>query len=237
MKKITLLASAVCVAALLVTGCASNSKVESTKQTTTTTHDVPKQTKSVTREMVDWKGASIGAEIPEWVYAAVEDDYSTLGKLPQFNKKKIICAEAQGKNLDLLKSWVNNFNVQSAYSKSISNFVTSNFGGELSGSKDSTVSQTFLDEVVASFSKQEVNGLEKEMDFWVLTRITDTTKDTVQDVYSYFVVYGIDESTFNYQIAKALGLVAAEEESEKEMKTKVQSAMEEAKVYAEQENK
>lgn len=222
MKK--LLVGIACIAGLCFASCGST-QVEKTA--------APKVSKHVERELIDWKGSSIGAEVPAWVYDAVEEDYTALSKLPQLAKKKILCAETQGRNLDLLKSWVNNFDVQAQLSRSISNFISANFGGELSGSKDSAVSENFLDELVATFSKTEINGLSKELDFWTLTRVIDKDKDSSKDVYEYFVVYAIDQSDFDYQVSEALGLVEAKNEAEAQMKSRVQSAMTENKVYAE----
>lgn len=232
MKKLHLLKSA-CILAVVVlfVSCGSKPVAETPSQTV----QAPVPAKHIERVMVDWKGASVGAEVPAWVYDAVESDYSSLSKLPQLSKKKIICAEGQGKNLDLLKSWVNNFDVQSTYSKSISNFVTTNFGGELSGSKDSEISENFLDELTASFSKQEINGLSKELDFWVLTRTIDNDKQTSTDIYEYFVVYAIDQVDFDYQVSEALGLVKAKNDAEEKLKSRIQDAMSEAKVFAETE--
>ena len=231
MKKIMLFTAAAVILGFGFIGCASSSTSEPTSV------QAPAPAKHIERVMLDWKGASIGSEIPGWVYDAVEEDYTSLSKLPQLSKKKIICAEAKGKNLDLLKSWVNNFDVQATFSKSISNFVNNNFGGELSGSKDSAVSKNYLDEITSTFSKTEINGLSKELDFWVQTRIIDHDKDTMTDSYEYFVVYAIDQKDFEYQVSEALGLVDAENEAEEELKERVRNAMNEVKVYAEREIK
>ncbi len=230
MKKIRLMFGAVCVVAVLgFSSCGSTPAAEKPGAS------APKVSKHVEREIIDWKGASVGATVPDWVIDAVEEDYKSLSKLPNLSKKKILCAEAQGRNLDLLKSWVNNFNVQATLARSISNFVSANFGGELSGSKDSGLSENFMDELVATFSKTEINGFSKEMDFWTLTRVIDKDKDSNKDIYEYFVVYAIDQEQFDYQIARALGLVEAKNEAEAEMKSRIESAMTENRVWAERE--
>lgn len=233
MKKIIVSAVMAVVMGFCLSGClVLKTDSKGSKKEAPEKREVPAVSKHVNHEMIDWKGASIGAEIPSWVYDAVEEDYTALSKLPQFSKKKIICAEAQGKNLDLLKSWVNNFDVQATFSKSISNYVVNNFGGGLSGSKDSSVSNTYLEEITSTISKNEINGLSKELDFWVLTRVFDKDKDTSTDLYEYFVVYAIDEADFDYQVNDALGLVNAKNEAEEELKEKVQNSMYETKVYS-----
>ena len=189
--------------------------------------------KRVEREMIDWKGASIGSEIPSWVVDAVDQNYKAISQLPQFENKLIFFAEDQGKNLDMLKSWVNNFNVQGAFSKSVSNFVISKFGGEQAGSKNDETSESFLKEITSTYSKTEINGLSKELDYCVKTRYIDHDKKTSEDIYQYFVVYAIDKNELKLQLDRALGLVEAKEESQKKLKVEVSAAIDEVQFFAE----
>ncbi|MBO5137529.1 MAG: hypothetical protein J6B81_03410 [Spirochaetaceae bacterium] len=210
---------------VLLVGCASTPEPA--------TSAAPPVSKRVEREMIDWKSASIGGEIPEWVYAAADNDQVALSALPQFEGKLIFFAEDQGKNLDLLKSWVNNFNVQAALSRQLSNFVIAKFGGEQSGDKNSEEVQMYLNELVSACSKAEINGLAKELDFWVKTRYADSDMDTIDDVYQYFVVYAMDKEDFRLQLDRALGKVEAKTQAQQEMKENVLSAVVEATIFAE----
>ena len=208
---------------LLFVSCQSTSKEATT--------DVV--SKHVEREMIDWKSASIGSEIPSWVVDAVDQNYSAIAQLPQFENKIIFFAEDQGKNLDMLKSWVNNFNVQGAFSKSVSNFVITKFGGEQSGSKSDETSESFLKEITSTFSKTEINGLSKELDYWVKVRYIDNDKQKTEDIYQYFVVYAIDKNELKLQFDRALGLVEAKDEVENKLKVEVSAAIEEVQFFAE----
>ncbi len=218
----------VLVGLVLLVGCASTPEPA--------TSAAPPVSKRVEREMIDWKSASIGGEIPEWVYAAADNDQVALSALPQFEGKLIFFAEDQGKNLDLLKSWVNNFNVQAALSRQLSNFVIAKFGGEQSGDKNSEEVQMYLNELVSACSKAEINGLAKELDFWVKTRYADSDMDTIDDVYQYFVVYAMDKEDFRLQLDRALGKVEAKTQAQQEMKENVLSAVVEATIFAESAN-
>lgn len=196
----------------------------------------PTVSKRVEREMIDWKSASIGGEIPKWVYAAADNDQVALSALPQFEGKLIFFAEDQGKNLDLLKSWVNNFNVQAALSRQLSNFVIAKFGGEQSGSKNEEDVQMYLNELVSSCSKAEINGLSKELDYWVKTRYVDKDLDTIEDIYQYFVVYSIDKDDFRLQLDRVLGKIEAKTQAQKQMKEDVLNAVVDASIFAESAN-
>ena len=208
----------------MLASCASKPEVEESK---------PKVSKTVEREMIDWKGASIGSELPDWVYSAVDNDVLALSTLPQFENKIIYFAEDQGQNLDLLKSWVNNFNVQASFSRELSNFVIAKFGGEQNGSKNEDEVQMYLNELVASCSKAEINGLGKKLDYWVKTRYIDKELDTVKDVYQYFVVFAIDKDDFRLQMDRVLGKVEAKTEAQRKLKADVKLAIEEAQAFAE----
>ena len=114
--------------ALVLTGCNSTpanpaSTPVATQATIQPAPTPAKKTPSVTREMIDWKGASIGQEVPSWVIAAVDNDVETLQDLPEFKDSTLFFAESQGENIDLLKSWANNFQVQAEFSKTIKNSI------------------------------------------------------------------------------------------------------------------
>lgn len=223
MKKI-LKIGVVLFAVSMLASCASKPKAEDSKTNVS---------KSVKTEMIDWKGASIGSELPDWVYSAVDNDVLALSTLPQFENKIIYFAEDQGQNLDLLKSWVNNFNVQASFSRELSNFVIAKFGGEQNGSKNEEEVQMYLNELVASCSKAEINGLGKKLDYWVKTRYIDKELDTIKDVYQYFVVFAIDKDDFKLQMDRVLGRVEAKTEAQKKLKADVKLAIEEAQAFAE----
>ncbi len=223
MKKI-LKIGVVLFAVSMLASCASKPETEESK---------PKVSKTVEREMIDWKGASIGSELPDWIYSAVDNDVLALSTLPQFENKIIYFAEDQGQNLDLLKSWVNNFNVQASFSRELSNFVIAKFGGEQNGSKNEDEVQMYLNELVASCSKAEINGLGKKLDYWVKTRYIDKELDSVKDVYQYFVVFAIDKDDFRLQMDRVLGKIEAKTEAQKKLKADVKLAIEEAQAFAE----
>jgi hypothetical protein len=167
----------------------------------------------------------VGAEIPVWVTAAAEDDYETIAKIPRFAGKVPIVDYGYGQNLDLLRSWVNNFNVQAGLSRRIGNTIEAVFGGGQMGDKDTPENNNFLKEIVATFSGIEINGLTKEMDFWTKLRITDKEKKTQEERYEYYVIYSISQEDLNYLIARAMGKIAAKTKEQEEIKTDVEDAI------------
>ncbi|MDR0823426.1 MAG: hypothetical protein LBN20_06585 [Endomicrobium sp.] len=179
----------------------------------------------VERVILDYKGAALGSEIPTWVESAVNDDYQTLESMPRFKDRLAVVAIENGKNLDLLKSWANNFSVQAQLSRQISNKISAEFGGGQQGDKNSEESTTFIREVVATLSEAKISGLSKEMDYWLKVRTIDKDKKTEVEQYTYYVVYSINKADLQRQIDIALGKIAAKNQEQQEIKTEVVDAV------------
>ncbi len=145
---------------------------------------------------------------------------------------KIFFAEEKGKNLKVLKSWVDNFNAQSQFSKELSSYVQQKFGGELNGNLEDE-EETYLHELVSSFSRNEINGFGKELDYWVQTRKIDKLDKSVEDSYQYIVVYAIDENLYKTQIKEAMENVPVKNAKQDELKQNVERSIFEVQVWAE----
>jgi hypothetical protein len=185
----------------------------------------PQPAKNIERIRVDYKGAAIGSEVPSWLEAAVDNDLETIKKEPRFKGKVPIVDYGTGQNLDLLRSWVNNFNVQAAVARRIKNYVEAEFGGKQLGDKDTAENRSFLEETVATISKIEINGLSQEMDYWIKLRTKDNDKGTETEQYYYYVIYSIAEEDLNYQIAQAMGKISAKTKDQEEIKADVEDAL------------
>jgi hypothetical protein len=193
----------------------------------TTKNSAAKPAKEIDRVIVDYKGAAIGGEVPSWVEAVVDDDFETLQSTPSFKDKGLlpVVAVERGKNLDLLKSWANNFSVQSQISRAIQNKVSAEFGGNQEGDKNTEENANFVKELVATFSRTNISGLKKEKDYWVKLKIRDNHKKTEEETYEYYVLYSINQKTLQEQIDIAMGKVEAKTQQQKEMKSEVKDAL------------
>jgi len=189
----------------------------------------PEQSNQVQFIRVDYQGAAIGSDIPEWVELALNGDLATIKKMPRFSGKEPIVDWGNGQNLDLVRSFVNNFNVSAGVSRRITTYVEAEFGGKQLGSKDSPANRNFVEEIVASFSNAEFSGLAREMDYWVKLRIVDRGKGTQTEEYRYYVVYSIPEDILQHQIDVALGRVTAKNQEQQEIKTDVENAIRSAR--------
>ncbi|MDR3147439.1 MAG: hypothetical protein LBU00_03560 [Treponema sp.] len=187
--------------------------------------EAPRASDNIERIRVDYQGAVTGSEIPEWVQAAIDFDTNALQRLPGFEGKIAIVDYGVGQNLELLRSLVNNFNIQASVARRISNYVEANFGGEQLGDKNTAENRSFVEEVVATFSRVEINGLAKEKEYWVKLRTIDRGKKTESEQYYYYVLYSIPEQLLNEQIARAMNNVTAKTRDQEEIRANVEEAM------------
>jgi hypothetical protein len=186
--------------------------------------------KGVERTNIDWKGKSVGTEIPEWVQAIALEEYEKIEAEPRLKDRLAIAVVEKGKNLDLLRSWATNFNVQAQVSRMISTKVQAEFAGILQGDKNSADgAHAFLEEVVATLSKAKISGLRKDRDFWLKVRIYDNDKKTTEDEYDYYLLYSIDKADLQRQIDIALGKIEAKNEKQKELKERATATLKELK--------
>jgi hypothetical protein len=211
---------------LTLVSCASSSKKDIPSGTIAGTGgEAPKPAGNIDRIRVDYQGAVTGSEIPAWVQAAIDFDTVSLQGLPGFEGKIAVVDYGVGQNLELVRSLVNNFNVQASVARRISNYVEANFGGEQLGDKNSVENRSFVEEVAATFSRVEINGLAREKEYWVKLRTVDREKKTESEQYYYYVLYSIAEQTLNEQVARAMNSVPAKTKDQEEIRSNVEDAM------------
>jgi hypothetical protein len=226
-NRVFLLFTAIVVAAVL-TACGSAPSANSASSGSDSSSS-SKPSNPIQRITVDYQGAAIGSDIPAWVEAAVNSDLDTIKKMPRFKDKEPIVDWGSGQNLDLVRSFVNNFNVAGGVSRRITTYVEAEFGGAQLGSKDSPENRNFVKEIVASFSNAEFSGLAREMDYWVKLRVIDRGKGTETEDYRYYVVFSIPEDILQHQIDVAMGKVSAKNQEQQEIKKDVEAAMKSAR--------
>ncbi|MDR1444988.1 MAG: hypothetical protein LBI94_08940 [Treponema sp.] len=190
--------------------------------------EAPKTANNIERIRVDYQGAVTGSEIPAWVQSAIDFDTVSLQKLPEFEGKIVVVDYGVGQNLELLRSLVNNFNVQGTVARRITNYVEANFGGEQLGDKNTAENRSFVEEVVAAFSRVEINGLAREKEYWVKLRTIDRGKKTENEQYYYYVLYSIPEQLLNEQISRAMENIPAQTRDQQELRSSVEDAMKRA---------
>jgi hypothetical protein len=170
---------------------------------------------------IDYRGASLGGQIPEWVLWASEGDPDNLlAGLSRVQGKKTILVQNSGQDLDLLQTWVN-LQALSDASSMIKTTVSTEAGSALEGNKNTAGNKSAVEQFITAFSETEISGLGRELDFWVKERSVSTNEEN----YTYYVVFGITEENLNFLIETALGKVQAETEEEQEILDDIKDRM------------
>lgn len=221
MKKTTVAALAAGIfagaAALMATGCGSTQVAQqpaAAQPAATVATAQPAVAAPVAQtQIIDWKGAAFGEQIPQWARDAINNDYGAISRLPQFDGKIPVVRANTGKNLAALRAWVNNVDVKSGVATTLSTKVRAKAGGEGRGNVDGSYDR-YAQELEANFSQVEINGLAQEMDYWTLTRKVGADGKP-EDTYNFVVVYSIDREVFNQQIQQVLEKRKPQNDAEK----------------------
>ena len=173
----------------------------------------PATVKKVKRQIVDYQGATLGSEIPQWVKLVSEGQYGqkVLSKaMPDLEDKKVFVVTGRGDNLDFVKSWVNLVDVETEVSGALERVtgkvVTSKLEGDAIAKgqqANQTKVQRAIDDYRISLQDVRISGLERVAEYWTLIEVTEKNKP-VDSYYEYYSVWSINQKVFNNQLEKAL---------------------------------
>jgi hypothetical protein len=179
-KKLVL--TALIAAVIVLAGCASKPKA-------------PEKPKQLT-EALDWKGAALGTQIPEWVIQA-QNNVFVIESLSEFKDSYCFVVDAPNESsLDYAVAWVSNTangaaRVGTAISTSVNGGAEAAFGAERTEGVNSMLDDFNHSMIDASFA-----GLRKAGDFWMLNRNTATKRE----YYTGYGLWVIDKKRLDDQI-------------------------------------
>ena len=207
MKKIFLSAS-VSLALAVVCSCGTTSQVAQ--------QPVIQQETAVTPpKPINWQGAELGLQIPDWVVYIASQDYEGLNNLPEAKGKRLLPVVGYGADRDLLKVWIDSQDASSKLSEEISQAVTSETSSRVSGNAATEAGEAPLrmaKKVVGIVSQTNFSGFNRLKTFWVQIRRPSDGKLE----YNMYVLYGIDKEILSKQIDAVLKQVSAESPEEEE---------------------
>ena len=163
-------------------------------------------------QIIDYQGASLGKEIPKWVDVLVEGNNAEVEKALNLSGVKTFIVEANGTNLDFLKSWTDLVNIETEVAGQIERQVAQTVQATMQGQADATEAdvQKAIDMYAVSAKNVTINGLEKKASFWVQTQTVKPGlkkakgPDDLIVQYTYYVVYCCDAKMFQQQIKAAM---------------------------------
>ena len=166
-------------------------------------------------EIVNRPGIALGTEVPGWVVAVLEGDNKKIAKSLKFDldEVQIFVFSNQGPDLEFLKTWTDQVDVQRQVANSFSVAVGQSANAVFQGaSGDQNKKQMAIDQTVKALSAMELNGLLKEAQYWMQFRkpkqgvkITKKSTDADYDFYyEYYVVFTMNRKVYEKQLAAAL---------------------------------
>lgn len=162
-------------------------------------------------QRVDWQGATTGKEPPEWLDAVTEGAVEEVGKALKIDTKQnkiFVVASDPGKNLEFIRSWVDNVGVVEQVSGTLSRVVGSAVQADMEGTPEEVERAVKTATTVAS--SVELIGLEKKAQYWVKTRRLMTGKKGKKDsdyedpLYTYYVVYVMSNDVFEKSLKSSM---------------------------------
>ena len=219
MKKVFLIVSVV--AALVLPGC---------KTTSVTGSGVKGKSavvKTGKRQIVDYQGATLGKEIPEWVILLAEGQYSQsilATVMPNLEGRKVFVTTGRGDNLDFVQRWSDLVDIETEVAGNIERVAGKAVEAEMKGlasAKGNKTNPTELDRTVNMYRASLVNvrfsGLERVASYWIETQVFEK-KEVVDDYYEYYAVWAMDENMFESQLKKAMESIDETSTESKELK-------------------
>lgn len=182
------------VLALALAACSSSPEPEPEEPR----HTMPEPT---TRrpEIVDHKNYKWGTPVPEWVTMEVDQ----IERLAEFDGQYVFKFESpRAQSLQGAELWTRNFQAASSIAQTVQNRVQTRFAGAAAGDLDMV--ESYMEQVVATFSDQQFSGYRAARDYWVRMRYFDTDGQVEEDAYTYVVLYTIPQTTLDRMVQDAL---------------------------------
>lgn len=168
------------------------------------------------RVIVDYQGATLGKEIPEWVALLIEGQYSQKilsSKMPNLENKKVFVTMGRGNNLDFVQTWNDLVDIETEVAGTLERVAGKAVEAEMKGKtsasgkeiKESEM-QRYIDMYRASLVNVRISGLERVASYWIETQVFEG-KNVSEDYYEYFSVWAMDEKLFERQLKEAMSKV------------------------------
>ncbi len=175
---------------------------------------------------IDWKGASVGAQFPEWLEPALNDDIDGLpsnmknqleGKYYVIiNTSRVRRDQNSTKDLKMAQELAAASYMQNI-ARSLNSAVDTRFHGILSEREEAQSSS------LATAAAARFTGFSRVADSWVLGRRKDADTGKITDTYEVVQIYACEQSLWESQAAIYIRSLGANLESEAMQKVEEQA--------------
>lgn len=166
-------------------------------------------------EIVNRPGMALGTDIPSWVQAVLEGENKQIAKALKIDLKEqqIFVFSNQGTDLEFLKTWTDQVDVQRQVANSFAIAVGQSANAVFQGtSGDENKKKMAIDQTIKALSAMEMNGLLKESQYWIQFRkpkqgvkVNKKSPESSFDYYyEYYVVFVMNRAIYDAQLNAAL---------------------------------
>lgn len=174
-------------------------------------------------DMLDHKNYKWGRDVPDWVVMNTQE----LEEMDRFEDEYVFKFESpRAQSLQGAELWTRNFQASSQIAQVVRNRVQTKFAGAAAGDMD--MLETYMEQVVQSFSDAEFSGYQPVDDYWVQMRYYNDDGSVDEDAYTYLVLYTIPQSTLDGMIEQALDEAAQEDEADNQEEQTARQRVQEA---------
>jgi len=157
-------------------------------------------------------------EVPAWVTM----EQGELDEQPEFKDYMVFKESQQGKDLNAVKVWSQNFVIDDQISRLVSNRIQSKFSGAMVGSVDGA--EAYFEKIVKSMTSARVAGTRRHAEYWIMRRYTNPD-DSTKDVYEYYVLVKVPIAEVKKAVARAFAENPPATENEIRARDKVKEIM------------
>ena len=188
------------------------------KSTQTSTKGPTNEKVAVKSEIIDHQNRGL-SDVPKWVTM----DQGQIEDLPEFKNYFVFKESQQGKDINALKIWVNDFVTADQVAKLVSNRIQSKFAGAMVGSVDGA--DTYFEKIVKSMSEAKIAGWRRYAEYWVMRRYFSADGTPTKEVYEYFILIAIPKEEVKKAVARAFDQNQPKSENEKRARDQVKKIM------------
>lgn len=160
----------------------------------------------LTPDILEHKGTALGANVPAWVMAYVENGPSGVEKLPEYKGKYVIVLDSEGQNKQGTLAAMDNMDAPVQIARYLSTRVQQKFAGAQVGDRDEL--QEYFENVVKTVSEASFSGFMGGPDWWVYLQYYKPGAKSKSEVdrraYRVIKIYTIDQSVLQAQLDKYL---------------------------------
>ncbi|MBU0927643.1 MAG: hypothetical protein KKA67_07830 [Spirochaetes bacterium] len=160
----------------------------------------------LTPDVLEHKGTALGANVPAWTMAYIENGPSGVEKLPEYKGKYVIVLDSEGASKQGTIAAMDNMDAPVQIARYLSTRVQQKFAGAQVGDRDQL--QEYFENVVKTVSEARFSGFMAGPDWWVYLQYykpgAKAKTEVDRRIYRVIKIYTIDQDVLKNQLDKYL---------------------------------